>query len=126
MRMTLFRKLLLVWMLAWLPVSGAVAAAMPITALSRASIPIEDMGEAVIASGTSPLPCHGNTDSVSPSAGGGCTHCVLCHLANALIPPSIFELPGQPPALNFVVTPQSPQTSFVPEPISPPPRSLAV
>ena len=126
MRMTLLRKLLLVWMVAWLPVSAVMASAMPISALSRASIPVADMGETAIATGASPSPCHGNTDSASPSAGGGCTHCVLCHLANALIAPSISDPPAQAPALNFVVTAQSPQTSFVPEPASPPPRAFAI
>ena len=124
MCMTSLRKLLLVWMVAWLPVSGAIASAMPIAAMSRAPMPVADMGETVTSASPSPLPCHGTSDTVSAATGGSCTHCVLCHLAGALMLPFIPALQGLAASHNFVATPLSPQTSFIPELISPPPRAL--
>ena len=125
MRMTLFRKLLLVWMVAWLPVSGAIAAVMPISSMSRAPMPVEDMDESVNATSESAMPCHVDTDTVS-ATGGSCTHCVLCHLAGALMLPFIPELRDLAPSHHFVATSLSTQTSFIPELISPPPRARFV
>ena len=74
------------------------------------------------------MPCHGdgNPASGKTSLGQGCTHCVLCHLAGALIMPEMPVIPMIAPTHIFITVPHMAHPSFVPEPAAPPPRrSLA-
>ncbi len=73
----------------------------------------------------SALPCHNASKSPDTKKNSSCTHCALCHLAGSLMLPNIPDLQGSTPSHNFVATPLSPQISFIPDLISPPPRALA-
>ena len=134
MRMTSFNKLLLLWMLIWLPVSGAMAAVMPISgtfgtasaaAMAEASsnTPAMDSGvtaaDAIMAS----MPCHGSSPASDTPPSGTCTHCVLCHLAVSLMLPSLPVVQGITPSRDFSATPLFAHASFFPDPASPPPRT---
>lgn len=119
MRMNLFRKLMVTLMLAWLPLSGAIAAVMPI---ARA-LSIEASTAAV--SLTAAMPCH---DAATPDDPGtaGCTHCVLCHLAVSLMLPYLPVVATPTPTHRFAIAPLLAHASFIPEPLSPPPRHATV
>lgn len=132
MLMNSLRKLTLVWMIAWLPFSGAIAAVMPISGMpggAVASLHAEmatdaDSVDASVTGGISSLPCH-NTAAISDTNPSGlCEHCLLCHLAVSLMLPSIQNLPGLTPSNSFALATPSQHTSFFPEPASPPPRTL--
>ncbi|MEP7156958.1 MAG: hypothetical protein ABI905_14360 [Betaproteobacteria bacterium] len=124
MKMCLFRKLLVAWMILWLPASGALAAMMPLSAMSAGQVQSQTSYAAAAQDTTAmSMPCH------QPVAGkqltGGCTHCVLCHLAVALMLPSMPHSETVTPSHDFTATPQLSPASFFPEPASPPPRSVA-
>ena len=129
--MIAFRKLVLVWMIAWLPLSGAIAAVMPFSGTERMSTPsgISAMSAAIAPNhaaehaGLASLPCHDGV-AADTNLPGTCTQCVLCHLAVSLMLPSIPELPGLTPSQNFARTRFCPYVSFIPELVSPPPRSI--
>ena len=133
MLMHSFRKLILIWMILWLPASGAIAVVMPIagmlgstTAGKMSMSAVENAPDVGTVEAASPMPCHGKAASANGLVQtGGCSHCVLCHLAGALMLPSIPDLPEITPTHNFVATPALLHTSFFPEPTSPPPRSIA-
>lgn len=91
-------KLIVAWMIAWLPVAGVIASTMPIASFAGPT-------DAVIAPDQSKLidvttdadratmPCHAS-DSSSPNADSKpCSHCVLCHLAGAIVPPTVPTMP---------------------------------
>lgn len=123
MHMKFFRKLLLVWMIAWLPAAGALAAVMPLSAspgIASAS------GVSAINDQEVTMPCHGGAKSEKFNLGQGCTHCVLCHLAGALVMAEIPVVATLLPTNIYLAAPLSTHPSFVPELISPPPRTLAV
>lgn len=124
MRMKFLRKLLLVWMIVWLPVTGALAAAMPLaTWSSAASTSTETLaGDEDIAL----MPCHGKSAAKTLALGQGCSHCVLCHLAGAMVTPEMPIVPTLPPAHIFSASPLIAPPSFVPDLISPPPRAFAI
>jgi hypothetical protein len=136
MQMNSLRKLVLLFMLGWLPLSGAIAAVMPISGMPGGSArsfsaPASDDVQAADASASmivSSMPCH-NSDSSAPSSdsalSGTCTHCVLCHLAVSLIPPTIPTLQAFKPSHRFTSAPLLSHASFIPELASPPPRTLA-
>lgn len=121
MRMKSFQKLLLVWMIVWLPVAGALAVAMPLTG------PIGIMSAPSVTSvddpGLSGLPCHGIAKMGEIDSGQSCEHCVLCHLAGALAMPEIPLLATFVPSNIYIAVPRVLHPSFVPELISPPPRA---
>ena len=134
MRMNLFRRLLLVWMLAWLPVSGVMAVVMPISGMfwtaSAASMaagatnaPATDTSVAVADAIKSSMPCHGPSPASDKPPSGTCTHCVLCHLAVSLMLPSLPVVQGIALSRDFSATPLLSHTSFFPDPASPPPRT---
>ncbi len=116
MRMTSFRRLLLCWMIAWLPVSGAMAAAMPfagkVANIAPADAPlVEASAPGETQSG---MPCH-DGDAVTS---GACDHCELCHIASSMIPPSlaaidahaVHDLPVSFPRDDFIShIPEQPQ-----------------
>ena len=120
------QKLLLIWMIVWLPIAGAMAAVMPLSGMmtstsasSTASVGDQDMAA---------MPCHGDGKSAAGKStfGQGCTHCVLCHLAGALIMPEMPIIPMIAPTHIFDTASPIAHASFVPEPTAPPPRrSLA-
>ena len=119
--MKYFQKLLLVWMIVWLPIAGALAAAMPLTGsigiMSPPSVTSVDDPS------LSALPCHGVAKLGEIDFGQSCEHCVLCHLAGALAMPEIPLLAIFVPSNIYIVVPRVLHPSFVPELISPPPRA---
>lgn len=119
--MKFFQKLLLVWMIVWLPVSGALAAAMPLTGpMGIMSVPgVTSVDDPSL----SALPCHGIVTAGEIDLGHSCEHCVLCHLAGALAMPEIPLLATFVPSNIYIVVPRDLHPSFVPELISPPPRA---
>jgi hypothetical protein len=130
MRMTFLRKALLIWMVAWLPFAGAVAAVMPITGTSAASAftatPMIDVVAASQSESSSDefsMPCHGKAANGKSTLGQTCTHCVLCHLAGALALGSMPVMPQLAPTHIFDASPLLPHPSFVPDLPSPPPRA---
>jgi hypothetical protein len=130
MRMTLLRKALLIWMVAWLPFAGAVAAVMPITGTPAASSfiakPMVDAGAASQSESSSDefsMPCHGKAGNGKSTLGQTCTHCVLCHLAGALALGTMPVMPQLAPTHIFDAGPLLPHPSFVPDLPSPPPRA---
>ena len=110
-------------MVVWLPVAGALAAAMPLSG------PIGVMSAPSVTSVDDPslslLPCHGIAKVGDIDFGQGCEHCALCHLAGALVMPEIPQLAKFVPSNIYIAIPRALHPSFVPEPISPPPRALA-
>lgn len=127
MRMKLIRKLLLIWMIAWLPAAGVLAAVMPLSGLMMS------MTTASASNATSTddmemsfMPCHGKPMPAKMAPGQGCSHCVLCHLAGALVMPEMPVVATLAPTHIFTATPLAIPPSFIPELTSPPPRlSLA-
>jgi hypothetical protein len=141
MRMTLLRKMLIFWMILWLPFAGAMAAVMPLTGTpvqafvqGALALDAQEMvmseAKAALVSDDFVMPCHTYSDSKSgatkTSLGQTCHHCVLCHLAGALALSSMPIMPQVPPTHVFAASPLLPHPSFFPEPVNPPPRrSLA-
>lgn len=123
MRMKYFRKLLLVWMIVWLPVAGAMAAIMPLSA----AVPVESALAATAGDqNVAAIPCHGSATPGKAPVGDGCTHCVLCHLAVSLVMTEFPVVATVLPTNVYTGIARSFYPSFVPEPTSPPPRSLAI
>ena len=120
------QKLLLIWMIVWLPVAGAMAAVMPLSGMmtptsASGTVSVGDQGMAA-------MPCHGDSQSAPGKStfGQSCTHCVLCHLAGALVMPEMPIIPMIAPTHIFDIASLIAHSSFVPEPTAPPPRhSLA-
>lgn len=95
MRMTTFRKLLLIWMIAWLPLSGAMAAVMPFGAdKAKGLVAAETMAMAAtvdMADDSLTMPCHSQAKDGDQQS-GQCNHCELCHLAGSIIPPALPQV----------------------------------
>jgi hypothetical protein len=130
MRMTFLRKALLIWMVAWLPFAGAMAAVMPIsqspaqTAVAAKPVMVlEIASQTESASEEFSLPCHGKASGEKSSLGQTCNHCVLCHLAGALALGSMPVMPQVAPTHIFDASPLLPHPSFVPDLPNPPPRA---
>ena len=119
--MTTFRKLLLVWMIVWLPVAGALAAVMPLTgSIGVMSTPdVDNEGDQFVAD----MPCHSATKAGKTTLGPGCSHCALCDLAGVLAMPEIPHVAALLPTRVYMASPVFNHPSFVPELISPPPRA---
>lgn len=144
MRMALLRKMLLCWMILWLPFAGAMSAVMPLTSAAvQASqqgalavdapefvMPKVQATKATEANDEFVMPCHSNGDNKSgatkKSLGQTCHHCVLCHLAGALALGIMPVMPQVPPTHVFISSSLVTHPSFFPDTLSPPPRrSLA-
>ena len=124
--MKLLRKLALFWMLAWLPLSGVMAATMPFCAQGIMGLAAMHhamtMGDAdthAASTDADTPPCHQTPQSEQDAP--LCEHCDLCHITGALAPPSL-------PAVPHAIDPVSPTdsssanfTSFFPEPLPRPP-----
>lgn len=131
--MNFLRKVVLIWMLAWLPLSGAIAAAMGIsgmsagTGASRASetLAAVESADETAAADISAMPCHGTAESSDAGQSGTCTHCLLCHLAVSLLLPYVADFQGRTPSHIFAASLLASHVSFIPELASPPPRSDA-
>ena len=118
--MKFFKKLLLIWMIVWLPAAGALAAVMPLQgSINAASASISAFNADEDAS---VMPCHGNAVSGKIAFGQGCSHCVLCHLAGALVMPTMPVIATLTPTHIFATTPLAFHPSFVAELSTPPPR----
>ena len=122
MRMTLKRKLLLMWMILWLPVSGAMAAVMPFAASASTTASASAM-VAADSSMFASMPCHDVSSSNKATLGDGCNHCVLCHLAGALMLASVPVVPSIAPTHVYAAVPMAAYPSFFPERSNPPPRA---
>lgn len=123
MRMKYFRKLLVIWMICWLPAAGALAVVMPLSGSMNAVNPMEVVFDD--AQDIAAMPCHGGAKSGKTTFGQGCTHCVLCHLAGALVTPTLPVVAMLLPPNIYLAAPLPIHLSFVPELISPPPRFVA-
>ncbi len=124
--MKYFQKLLLIWMIVWLPVAGAMAAVMPLSGMMTSTS--ASSAESVYDQDMALMPCHGDGKSMpgKNTIGQGCTHCVLCHLAGALVMAEMPVIPMIAPTNIFITVPPATHPSFVTEPTAPPPRrSLA-
>jgi hypothetical protein len=127
MSMKLFRALLTVWMILWLPVSGAVAAVMPFSTAGSMTTPANGAEMQGVAGDAMAMPCHTATsepDAPMPGKPGKCTHCELCHLASALLLPALPHIESA-----IVHTPEFPAqvpafASHIPELPQRPPRLL--
>lgn len=116
------RKLLIVLMIVWLPLAGAMAATMPVARSVAAA------GDAA------PMPCHSNitSDSTADTSsgtaktslpGGTCSHCDLCHLAVAIAVPAMPVVNAVLPASDFAPDRVGAPPSFIPDLLLPPPRA---
>jgi len=94
MRMTSFRKLLLIWMIAWLPLSGAIAAVMPFGGAMAKAVAVDGMMQMTDAAEDFALamPCHSQTKAGADQTGGTCNHCELCHIAGSIMPPALPQI----------------------------------
>jgi hypothetical protein len=119
MDMKFFKKLLLIWMIAWLPAAGALAAVMPLSGSMKLVVTTDaPMAELEM----SAMPCHGKSLTGKASFGQSCSHCVLCHLAGALVAPEVPIVAASTPTHLFDVTTIVVHPSFIPELTAPPPR----
>jgi hypothetical protein len=100
--MNFLRKLALVWMIAWLPVSGVMAATMPFCAQGMMGM-MQSLESGATSSdkGMPPHCAEMQSDETAPA----CEHCDLCHIAGAIVPPTLLEtgnrLPSAPPSTLF-------------------------
>ena len=117
------RKFLLAWMILWLPIAGAIGAAMPISGAAAQSFAASS-GNADDQDNLSFLPCHNKSGGAKVPMGGSCSHCVLCHLAGALAMPETPVVPTLAPTHLFTAFRLTAHSSFVPELPVPPPRSF--
>ena len=128
-------KLIVLSMIVWLPIAGAMAAVMPLTMSAKASMStLKDSTQAAAgetANNSSDasneefaMPCHGSAKK--PLFGQSCSHCVLCHLAGSLAMASMPVMPQVPPTRVFSATLILTRPSFIPDLLISPPRpSLA-
>jgi hypothetical protein len=117
--MKLLSKLALAWMFAWLPISGVMAATMPFCAQGMG-------GLVVMAERSEAMPCHTQADSTSDQGQLPVEHCDLCHIAGALVPPSVPFIANAAPGVAPVDEAVSRFHSFIPDPPQHPPLSSPV
>ncbi len=90
-------KLILAWMIAWLPVAGVLASTMPIASFaeSKDTAIAPDQSKMIDVTADADrmtMPCHDPDVSNNNADGNSCSHCVLCHLAGAIVPPTMPAL----------------------------------
>lgn len=124
MNMPSFRKLLIIWMIVWLPVAGATATVMPLTgpSIKTAVATIADAA-ANFSADEFVMPCHAKSAGSKQPFGQSCNHCDLCHLASALAVGDMPMMPSATPSHIFTAVPLLPHPSYVPDLLSPPPRA---
>jgi hypothetical protein len=124
-----FVKIIAVWLVAWLPLSAAMATAMPIYAKApMVSVAESSSAESAVLPDAQDvmqaMPCHAAAaDTATMPANDVCSHCVLCHIAGAMVPPTVPEMATQfvhdCPTSDGVVA----FTSFIPPTLQRPPSS---
>lgn len=117
--MKFLRKLALLWLLAWLPISGVMAATMPFCAQGM-------MGAMQLAQSDGMQADESQSSShCDPSKRGApqvsCEHCDLCHIAGAILPPSMASTGGAVPPLDPADTSRADFSSFFPDLLPRPP-----
>jgi len=119
-----FRKLLIIWMIIWLPIAGAGAAVMPLTGLSLKTA-VAKISEAAINVSVDEfvMPCHAKSAGSERLFGQSCNHCDLCHSANALAIPEMLLMPSLATSPIFTAVRLLPHASYVSDLASPPPRA---
>jgi hypothetical protein len=124
--MKIFRKIFIAWMLAWLPISGAMASIMPLCGHDGVAQTAHDH-EHLAGQGAAH---HDHDSSLQDDTGAAhdamhslCDNCNLCHLAGSILPPgnsaSFPAIEGS--ALN--IPPSLAYSTFYPETPQHPPRS---
>ncbi len=101
MHVKLARQILVLWISLWLPLAGAMAAAMPLVGKSGQAAGSSPEAAAVhlpqavlsdlpaaAADSREPMPCHADADQAA------CDHCELCHIAASLMPATAVRLAG--------------------------------
>jgi hypothetical protein len=123
-----FFKFVAAWLIAWLPLSGAMASVMPIYGSAGAlKVAAASVDAVAPDDALSAMPCHAVKDQAIDAAEGkspktsSCPHCVLCHIAGSIVPPTMPMVPMSnshdcPQSLGVVTF-----TSFVPPLLQRPP-----
>ena len=125
MRRLFFTKLILAWMIIWLPISGTLATVMQLSnVITKQYVPlVEADADSSTSIGAPAMPCHG--DLKKPAQSLACSHCALCHLTASIA----FDLPAMHlPRITeiFLAVFYAAPASFIPDLPNPPPRfSLA-
>jgi hypothetical protein len=110
------RKLILLWMFVWLPVSGVMASAMPFCAQMSSTA-----AEAVAVTPADAMDAHCNSGGLAKQGESSCAHCELCSIAGAVVPPSAPQMGNAlPPALPSESIPAD-FSSFFPDLLPRPP-----
>lgn len=116
--MKLLSKLALAWMFAWLPVSGVVAATMPFCAQGMGGLASASMQT----EGGDAMPCHQPAgDAQEMGTKLPVEHCDLCHIAGALVPPTLPFVANLVPGVAPFDAAASDFRSFFPDPLQHPP-----
>ena len=125
MRRLSLTKLILAWMIIWLPISGTLAAVMPLSNMTiKQFVPLAEAdSDSLTSIGAPEMPCHGDLKKQTQSQ--ACSHCALCHLTASIA----FDLPAMHlPRITqiFSTASYAAHVSFIPDLPNPPPRfSLA-
>lgn len=124
MNMPFFRKLLIIWMIIWLPIAGATAAVMPLLGLSiKTAVAVISEASPNVGADEFVMPCHAKPTGSKQLFGQSCNHCDLCHLASALAVRDMPIMPSAAPSHIFTAVPLLAHPSYVPDLLSPPPRA---
>lgn len=116
--MKLLRKFALVWMFAWLPISGVMATTMPFCAQGMGGL----AQAAMAADGMGTMPCHTSGDDMPVNeASLPIEHCDLCHIAGALVAPTLPFVANATPNISPFDAAASDFRSWVPDPLQHPP-----
>jgi hypothetical protein len=116
--MKLLRKLALVWMIAWLPVSGVMATTMPFCAQGMMGVMQSlDDGSASADGTTSPHCAEMQSDENAPV----CEHCDLCHIAGAVVPPALLDTASRLPSAHPSMQLPADFSSYFPDLLPRPP-----
>ncbi len=122
--MKILRKLALVWMFAWLPISGVMATTMPFCAQGMMGVMQAAQAQADDSSVAVGQPhCDQGQQGAPSSNSPVCEHCDLCHIAGALVPPSLPMIANAPPSLPPSVDRVEVFSSFIPNTPQHPPLS---
>lgn len=120
--MKILRKLALVWMFAWLPISGVMATTMPFCA--QGIMGMMQTTETA-ASGTDAAAgashCDKSKRGSPESQEAVCEHCDLCHIAGAIVPPSAASIGNVIPPQGPVDASRADFSSFFPDRLPRPP-----
>jgi hypothetical protein len=117
----MLRKLALVWMLAWLPISGVMATTMPFCAKGTTGA-VRAQASSLESSGVATTShCDQGQDGPSDSGKPVCEHCDMCQIAGAMVPPSVAPLDGVVPPQDPADASRADFSSFFPQRLPRPP-----